>query len=192
MQLPPEAPTTVFDAFARAAVEDNRGVVVKTSGDGIHAAFGDPADAVSAALQLQRALADPEATNGIALRVRCGLHAGVTQRRDNDFFGSAVNRAARIMTAAHGGQVLVSQAVAALVSDRLPSGVTLRDLGSVRLRDLASPEHIYQVVDPRLRQDFPALRTLEAVPNNLSQQLTSFIGRELELAAQSIVRVGDT
>jgi predicted ATPase/class 3 adenylate cyclase len=170
------------DVSARAAVEDNRGLVVKMSGDGIHAAFEDPVDAVSAALQLQRALAAPEATNGIALRVRCGLHAGVAERRDNDFFGSSVNRAARIMSAAHGGQVLVSQAVAALVSDRLPAGVTLRDLGSVRLRDLTSPEHVYQVADPRLRQDFPALRTLEAVPNNLSQQLTSFIGRERELS----------
>jgi predicted ATPase/class 3 adenylate cyclase len=169
------------DAFARAAVEGNRGLVVKTSGDGIQAAFEDPIDAVSAALQLQQALADPEATNGVALRVRCGLHAGVAERRDNDFFGGAVNRAARMMSAAHGGQVLLSQAVAALVSDRLPAGVTLRDLGMVRLRDLASPEHVYQLVHPQLRRDFPALRTLEAAPNNLSQQLTSFIGREREL-----------
>ena len=170
------------DAIARAAVEDHRGEVVKTSGDGIHAAFGDPLDAVRAVVELQQALADPAATGGVSLRVRCGLHAGVVERRDNDFFGSAVNRAARIMGAAHGGQVLVSQAVAVLISERLPTRVELRDLGTIRLRDLAHPEHVYQLVAPQLRQDFPALRSLEATPNNLPQQVTSFIGRERELS----------
>jgi predicted ATPase/class 3 adenylate cyclase len=170
------------DAIARAAVGRHRGVIVKMSGDGVHAAFDDPLDALSATLELQQALIDPEATNGIPLRVRCGLHAGASERRDNDFFGRSVNRAARIMSAAHGGQVLVSEAVAALIRERLPDGVTLRDLGSARLRDLASPEHLYQVGHPRLQRDFPALRSLEATPNNLPQQVTSFIGRERELA----------
>ncbi|MGH8714907.1 MAG: ATP-binding protein [Casimicrobiaceae bacterium] len=169
------------DAIVRAAVEGNRGTVVKMSGDGVHGVFDDPIDALGATLQLQQALADPVATHGIALRVRCGLHAGVGERRDNDFFGSAVNRAARIMGAAHGGQVLLSHAVATLIADRLPAGVALRDLGAVRLRDLASPERVFQVVHPRLRQDFPALRSLEATPNNLPQQLSSFVGREREL-----------
>ena len=104
------------------------------------------------------------------------------ERRDGDFFGSTVNRAARIMGAAHGGQVLLSQAVAVLVRDRLPAHVALRDLGLVRLRDLASPEHVYQVAHPRLRENFPALRSLEATPNNLPQQVTSFVGRAPELA----------
>jgi predicted ATPase/class 3 adenylate cyclase len=170
------------DALVRAAVEHNRGDVVKMSGDGVHAAFSDPLDAVCASLELQRALADSESTNDIAIRVRCGIHAGVNERRDNDFFGNAVNRAARIMSTAHGGQVLLSQAVAVLVGERLPTGVTLRDLGSVRLRDLANPERVYQLVHAELRQDFPALRSLEATPNNLPQQVTSFIGRERELA----------
>jgi predicted ATPase/class 3 adenylate cyclase len=169
------------DALVRAAVERNHGEVVKMSGDGVHAAFADPLDAVCASLQLQRALMDFETTD-VTIRVRCGLHAGVTERRDNDFFGNAVNRAARIMSTAHGGQVLVSQAVAVLIGERLPPGVALRDLGSVRLRDLASPERVYQVVHAQLRQDFPALRSLEATPNNLPQQVTSFIGRERELA----------
>jgi predicted ATPase/class 3 adenylate cyclase len=169
------------DAIVRGAVEGNHGDVVKMSGDGVHAAFADPLHAVKACLQLQQALADPATTRGIALRVRCGLHAGVDQRRDNDFFGNAVNRAARIMSAAHGGQVLVSQVVAGLVGERLPSGVFLRDLGTVRLRDLAMPEHLYQLAGQGLRQDFPALRSLEATPNNLPQQLTSFIGREHEV-----------
>jgi predicted ATPase/class 3 adenylate cyclase len=170
------------DAIAKAAVARHRGATVKITGDGIHAAFDDPLDAVNATLELQRALADPDATGGIALRVRCGLHAGVDERRDNDFYGQAVNRAARIMSVAHGGQALLSETVAALLRERLPAGVSLRDLGSVRLRDLARPERVYQVVHPDLRADFPALRTLEATPNNLPQQVTSFIGREHELA----------
>lgn len=170
------------DAIARAAVEQHRGVVVKTMGDGIHGAFDDPRDALDAVLQLQLGLADPAATGGIGLRVRCGLHCGAGERRDADFFGPAVNRAARIMAAAHGGQMLVSQAVAAQLGERLPHGVALRDLGAVRLRDLASPERVYQVLHPQLRHDFPALRSLEATPNNLPQQVSSFIGRECELA----------
>ena len=169
------------DAIARATVEAHRGLIVKMAGDGVHAAFDDPLDAVTATLAFQQALTDPNATHGIALSVRCGLHLGVVERRDNDFFGTPVNRAARIMAAAHGGQVLVSQALADLTADRLPGDVTLRDLGVVRLRDLASPERVYQVIHPKLRTDFPALRSLEVTPNNLPQQVTSFIGREREL-----------
>ena len=171
------------DAIVRTCVEDNRGTVVKMSGDGVHAVFADPLDAVRATLELQRTLVELEpTTERVELRVRCGMHTGVDERRDNDFFGSGVNRAARIMSVAHGGQVLLSQAVAALVGDRLPDGVSLRDLGSVRLRDLANPERVYQLVHPQLRQDFPALRSLEATPNNLPQQVSSFVGRERELA----------
>jgi predicted ATPase len=170
------------DAIVRTCVEGNRGTVVKMSGDGVHAVFADPLDAVRATLELQRTLAEREATKDMVLQVRCGLHAGVDERRNNDFFGSAVNRAARIMSVANGGQVLLSQAVAALIGDRLPAGIALRDLGRVRLRDLTSPERVYQVVHPQLRQDFPALRSLEAKPNNLPQQVTSFIGREHALA----------
>jgi predicted ATPase len=109
------------------------------------------------------------------------VHAGIAERRDHDFFGTAVNRAARIMSAAHGGQVLLSQAVVDLVRDRLPPEARLRDLGSVRLRDLATPERLHQVAHVAGRQDFPALRSLASTPNNLSQQVTSFVGREREL-----------
>jgi len=171
------------DAMSRAAVECNRGTVVKMTGDGVHAAFADPVDALLAMLEMQQALAQADAQSGLTLRLRCGLHLGIDQRRDGDFFGRAVNRAARIMSAAHGGQMLLSQAVAVRVDGRLPASVSLRDLGAVRLRDLESPERIYQVVHEKLRADFPALRSLEATPNNLSQHLNSFVGREHELAA---------
>src|SRR5438876_3958303 len=170
------------DALSRAAVERNGGIVVKMTGDGMYAAFADPVDALNAALALQQSLEDPKATNGISFRVRYGLHLGIVERREDDLFGSPVNRAARIMKAAHGGQILISQAVVDRVGDSLPPPVSLRDLGSVRLRDLATSEHVYQLIHPELRQDFPALRSLEATPNNLPQQVTSFIGRERELA----------
>jgi predicted ATPase/class 3 adenylate cyclase len=168
------------DAIARAAVDGNSGRIVKMLGDGVHAVFEDPLDAVHAAVEMQHALADADSTGGIALKVRCGIHAGVVERRDNDFFGRTVNRAARVMGVAHGGQVLVSQTVEALVANRLGAEVSLFDLGNVRLRDLANPEHVYQVAHRGLRTGFPALRSLEVTPNNLPQQVTSFIGRERE------------
>jgi len=171
----------VHDTLARGAVESRRGRVVKTTGDGMHAVFDDALDALAATMDLQQAISNPAATHGVALRVRCGLHAGVVERRDNDYFGSPVNRTARIMSVAHGGQVLVSSAVAEYVREVLPAPISLRDLGKVRLKDLSTPEHVYQVVHPQLRQDFPALRSLEATPNNLPQQATRFVGRDKEL-----------
>ncbi len=170
------------DLLCRTATATNHGIVAKMTGDGMCAAFDDPLDALRTAIALQSALLDPGATHGIPLRVRCGLDMGAVERRDNDYFGNVVNRAARIMSAAHGGQVLLSAAVAGLVANRLTDGVELLDLGSVRLRDLANPERVYQVVHPLLRRNFPALRSLEAVPNNLPQQVTSFVGREPQLA----------
>src|SRR5262249_3660311 len=97
------------DALLRKAVESNAGTVVKMIGDGMHAAFSDPLAAVVAAVDIQRAMAEPGTAEGLELRVRGGLHLGDVEYRDRDYYGSAVNRAARIMTAAHGGQVLVSQ-----------------------------------------------------------------------------------
>jgi predicted ATPase/class 3 adenylate cyclase len=169
------------DAMTCATIENHRGVIVKMIGDGAQAAFDNPLDAVCAAVQLQLVLADPEATFGMRLQIRCGVHAGIAEHRDNDFFGRSVNRAARITDVAHGGQVLVSQTVATLVGDCLPGGIALRDLGSVRLRDLERPERVYQVLHPDLRDEFPPLRSLEATPNNLPVQVSSFIGREREL-----------
>ena len=180
---PARAARTVawHDEVSRTAVQRHRGTIVKTTGDGVHAVFEDPADAVAAVIDLQLALAEPGAERAL-LNVRCGLHLGADQRRDNDFYGPAVNRAARIMSAAHGGQVLVSGAVAERVEGRLPQNVVLRDLGAVRLRDLGSPEHVFQLIHPALRKEFPPLRSMATTPNNLAQQLNSFVGRDRDMA----------
>jgi predicted ATPase/class 3 adenylate cyclase len=183
------------DAIARDCVVQHHGTLIKTTGDGIHAVFGDAADAIATMVALLHRLADPAATAGLPLKVRLGAHCGADELRGGDYYGRDVNRAARIMSVAHGGQMLVSQAVVdrlggaappAAGSDaapaRGPAGVSLRDLGLVRLRDLAEPQRLYQVVHPGLRADFPALRSLEATPNNLPQQLNRFIGRERESA----------
>jgi len=171
----------MHDQLARAVVEQHGGRVVKTTGDGMCAVFDDPLRALEATLGFQQAIADPARTAGLELRARCGVHVGVAQHRDQDYFGSTLNRAARIMNVAHGGQVLLSQAACDLLAGRLPRTINLRDLGAVRLRDLAAPERLYQLEHPSLRHDFPALRSLERTPNNLPQHPTSFIGREREL-----------
>ena len=171
----------LHDALARSSVESHGGSVVKKTGDGIHAVFDDASAALAATLDLQRALHESAVSGGAPIRVRCGLHRGVVEHRDGDYFGSTVNRAARIMSAAHGGQILLSQAVADGVHDCLPPQVSLRDLGRVRLRDLSTPECVYQVVHPQLRAEFPTLRSLETTPNNLPLQPTTFIGRDKEL-----------
>ena len=116
------------------------------------------------------------------LRVRMALHTGAAETRDGDYFGQALNRVARILSTAHGGQVLISLPTQELVRDHLPAGVQLRHLGEHRLKDLARAEHLYQLVAPDLPSEFAGLRSLESVANNLPVQLTSFIGREREMA----------
>jgi class 3 adenylate cyclase len=167
------------DALVRASIAGSGGTVVKMTGDGVYASFDEPVAGLAAAVSIQRAIIDSE-TEGLELRVRCGLHLGEVERRDNDYFGAAVNRAVRIMGAAHGGQILLSEAFVDRVRKHLPEGTSLRDLGRVRLKDLAVPEHVYQLVHPELQQDFPALRSLETTPNNLPQQISSFVGRGQE------------
>ena len=169
------------DALCRGAVLAAGGQIVKTTGDGIHAVFEDALQGVHAALQLQQALAAAPPDGGLALKVRAGVHAGECEARDGDYYGPVLNRAARVMGAAHGGQTLVTQAVAERVAGRLSPDLSLLDLGSVRLRDLASPERVHQLQHTALRSQFPPLRSLEATPNNLTQQLNSFVGREREL-----------
>jgi class 3 adenylate cyclase len=109
--------------------------------------------------------------------VRMGVHTGEAEARDGDYYGPAVNRAARLMSAGYGGQVLVSAVSAALAHEGIPTGGALLDLGEHRLKDLVAPEHIYQLAHPALPTNFPPLKSLDAYPNNLPVQLTSFIGR---------------
>ena len=171
------------DGILRDAVDRHRGRVVKTTGDGLHAVFVTTRDALDAALAAQRALvAERWAVPG-GLRVRMGLHTGDAVARDGDYYGAATNRAARVMAAAHGEQVVVSHATEEIVRDTLPDEVALLDLGEHRLPDLARPERIFQVVAAGLRRDFPPLRSLDAMPGNLPGQLTSFVGREVEREA---------
>ena len=132
------------DEIVRTAIEAHSGFVVKTTGDGFHAAFATPREAIGAAMDAQVALgAEPWPATG-PLRVRMGIHAGPAELRDGDYYGTAVNRAARLMSVAHGGQVVVSLAAAELLPD---GGVELLDLGEHALRDLSRPERVFQVED---------------------------------------------
>jgi class 3 adenylate cyclase len=169
------------DALLRSAVEGAGGTVVKTTGDGLLAAFERPGAAALAALAGQRALMDYAWPTTTPLLVRMAIHAGDAETRDNDYFGPSLNRVARLLAIGHGGQVLVSSAGAALMADDLPAGATLLDRGEHRLRDLARPEHVYQLSSPGLATDFRPLRS-GAAPTNLPADLTSFIGREREAA----------
>ena len=169
------------DEILNAAVGGAGGSVLKTTGDGLIAVFDSVTDGVSAAIDGQRSLDEEQWGPTGPLRVRMGVHSGDTESREGDYFGPAMNRAARIMAAGHGGQVLVSGTAASAGS--LPPGVQLRDLGMHRLKDLNEPEHLYQVVHDALRSEFPAPKTLDGRPNNLPQQATEFLGREDELEA---------
>ena len=167
------------DELVREAIESRRGHVVKTTGDGFHAAFGTAHDAVDAAVAAQLALRTEAWDLTGPVLVRMGLHTCEADLRDGDYYGSAVNRAARLMATAHGGQIVLSLATSELARE---ASVELLDLGEHRLPDLARPERVFQVVHQDLRTDFPALRSLDAFPSNLPLQLTAFVGREDELA----------
>jgi predicted ATPase/class 3 adenylate cyclase len=171
------------DEILHDTVASHGGQVVKTTGDGVHAVFVTAEDAIAAAVDAQRGLAELVGGPVGPLRVRMGIHTGAAQLRDGDYYGSAVNRAARLMSAAHGGQILVSHATEELARDNLPEDTTLLDLGEHTLRDLARPERVFQVAAGGVGTSFPALQTLDRFPGNLQTQVTSFVGRERELAA---------
>ena len=173
------------NALAERAVSTHRGTIDGTAGDSMLALFDDPLDAVRAAVAFQQSLRAIEQETGIPLRVRCGVHAGADERNGAAFFGRDGNRGARVMGAAHGGQILLTHAAAELIVHRLPRDVWLVDLGAVRLRDLSRPERVHQVAAPTLPDRFPPLRGLEAAPNNIPFQLTPLIGRDAELDALS-------
>ncbi|WP_430647107.1 adenylate/guanylate cyclase domain-containing protein [Agromyces sp. GXS1127] len=170
------------DRLLREAITDCGGTVVKTEGDGFFAAFASAVDAVTAAVAAQRAIAGHDWPEGLAPRVRMGLHTGLGLLGGDDYIGLDVHRASRITATAHGGQVVLSATTAALVEHELPGGVALRDLGRHRLRDLSQAEHLFQLDADDLDHRFPALRSLEAVPNNLPSQVTHFVGRRRESA----------
>ena len=156
------------DEVLRQAIEAHGGWLFKHTGDGVCAAFASPRSAVDAAVAAQRALELP---------VRMGIATGEAELRGADYFGAVLNRAARVMAAGHGGQILLAESTAGLLS-----GVDLVDLGPRRLRDLPAPVGVFQVQAPGLRTDFPPLRALDTTPGNLRPATTSLIGRESEVA----------
>lgn len=170
------------DAILRTAVESAAGEVVKTTGDGLMAVFATARDAIRACVAAQLALAHEVWSEAGPLRVRMGLHVGEAAASDGDYHGPTVNRAARIMAAGHGGQILLSAVAAALVGDALPDGATLRGLGEHRLKGLERPEQIFQLVDGRLPAGFPPLLTAGGQGRDLPLEPSGFVGREAELA----------
>jgi predicted ATPase/class 3 adenylate cyclase len=166
----------------RAAIAE--GAEVKTEGDSFFVVFRQPASAVGAAVAIQRGLAVEAWPEGVEVRVRIGIHTGEgVLAPTSDYVGLDVHRAARIAAAAHGGQTLLSGATAALLGSNLEDGVEVRDRGEHRLKDLSRPERLAELLVAGLPADFPPLRTLDAAPNNLPTQLTTFLGREREIEA---------
>jgi class 3 adenylate cyclase len=148
------------DELLQMAVKSSGGNVFKHTGDGVCAAFPTARSGLAAALVAQEALQSEAWPEGSPLRVRMALHSGAVERRDADFFGPPLNRTARLLSTAHGGQVILSLVTAELVREDLPVGAGLLDLGEHRLADLSRPERVFQVTHPELPSSFPALRSL--------------------------------
>ena len=175
------------DSILRDAIASNHGRLIKTTGDGAHAVFERAMDAVHATLIAQRNLqslgSSFQSSNlNLEIKARMGLYTGEAEVRGHDYYGQALNRAARIMSVAHGGQVLLSSITAEVIRERLPADTRLKDLGEYHLKDLIRPEHLYQLIAEDLKQDFPDIQSFNVLQNNLPVQLTSFIGREKEMA----------
>ncbi|HXY95125.1 MAG TPA: adenylate/guanylate cyclase domain-containing protein [Acidimicrobiia bacterium] len=166
------------DEILRDAIATHDGHVVKMTGDGVHAAFTTAADALEAAAAAQRALYDEAWGITGPLKVRMGLHTCEAELRDGDYYGSAVNRAARLMSIAHGGQVVLSTATGELARER---ELEVVDLGEHRLRDLSRRERVWQLCPTGLDREFPPLRSLDEYPSNLPSRLSSFVGRTAEI-----------
>lgn len=172
------------DSLLTSSIERHEGAVIRARGEGdsFFAVFARATDAVATACAVQRALVAKRWSTETPIRVRIAIHTGEAELREGDYYGSAINRCARLRAIAHGRQTILSLATEELVRDALPEGASLRDLGEHRLRDLARPERVYQLLHPDLAGNFPALKSLDTLPNNLPHQLTSFIGREKEMA----------
>src|SRR3989442_9929891 len=181
-----------YRQLLRAAFHQWNGNVVDTQGDAFFVAFARATDAVSGAVAAQRAVASHVWPEGVVVRVRMGLHTGEPRLSSEGYTGLDVHLAARMMSAGHGGQVLLSQTTRDLVEHDLPAGVSLRDLGAHRLKDFQQKSHLSQLVMADFQASFPPLKTLDTHPNNLPVQLTPFIGREQELTAvQQLLRRED-
>ncbi|MDQ6767560.1 MAG: NB-ARC domain-containing protein [Candidatus Eremiobacteraeota bacterium] len=169
------------DALLRDAIARHNGYAFKTLGDAFCVAFARVSDAVTTAIDVQRTLSREDFSSVGGLHVRMGLHAGEASERNGDYFGPAVNRVARLMSIGHGGQVLLSGSTRELARGDLPPGATLLELGAHRLKDLTEPEQVWQLAIDGLPAEFPPLKSLDTIPNNLPIQPTSFRGREHDL-----------
>jgi predicted ATPase/class 3 adenylate cyclase len=178
------------DEIVRFEIERRRGHVFKTIGDAFCAAFWTVGEALETAVAVQQELAGEDFAGVDGLRVRIAIHAGETDERGGDYFGPAVNRTARLLSTGHGGQILVSGLARDLAAANPPSGIALRHLGTLPLRDLSEPERVYQAVAPGLASEFKPLRLLETPPNNLPRQTTSFVGRDEDLSQVSALLDG--
>jgi predicted ATPase/class 3 adenylate cyclase len=176
------AAQTAHHEMLRAAFQSHEGHELRTEGDSFFCVFASAIDACQAAAAAQRSLSSYAWENGQALRVRIGLHTGEAPLVGNEYIGLDVHQAARVAGAAHGGQVVISDTTRGLVEGNLKPGLKVRDLGMHRLKDLAQPERLYQLVIEGLQESFPALRTLDATQNNLPTQMTSFVGRAAAVA----------
>ena len=172
------------DRIVLEHVEKNQGHIVESGreGDSILAVFRQATDALTCALNAQRSLQQESWPAGADMKVRIALHTGEAELRSDHYVGAPLYRCSRLLAVAHGGQVLISGATEQLVADSLPDRVSLRDLGQHGLRDIPRPEHIYQLLHPDLAAQFPPLRSIGAERTNLPEPLTTFVGREAELA----------
>jgi predicted ATPase len=186
---PMSAALARHDEILRDAVETHDGVVLSRMGDGIAAVFTSAPHAVATAVGVQQRLAAEAWGDSGPLRARLAIHTDEGKMRaPGEYMNQPLNRCARLMAVAHGGQVLISDTTAALTRGKLPEGTELLDLGEHRLRDLAEPMRVFQLVHPDLRREFPPIRSLDALPGNLPPQLTSFVGRyeEQEAIAKAV------
>jgi len=175
------ASTERHDALLGQAISAHHGRIVKTTGDGIHAAFAFPADAISAAIEGQKRIQTEDWGETGPLLVRMGLHIGESRFREGDYYGSTLNRAARIMSIGHGGQILLSAAVHEQLKNHPHATFQMLDMGEHWLKGLKQPEKIYQILHPDLPAKFPPLSSFNVMLNNLPLQATEFIGREKEI-----------
>jgi predicted ATPase/class 3 adenylate cyclase len=170
------------DAILREAIGSNSGYVFQVVGDGFCATFHTPKDGFHAAIDAQRKL-QTENWGTIPIKVRMGIHTGEAEAHDNEYLGYlTISLVQRLMSAGHGGQILLSHATENLLRGHLPQDISLLDLGEHKFKDIFQLVHVFQVIVPELQKEFPALGALDVFPNNLPIQLTSFIGRERELA----------